>query len=156
MVIFFDLRNQYEIFCYLSTIEIYDMITQKSAAASVELIIEFKAVLFPYAGEGPRDCIEFALVLAHCLFQLSGDASGQKFIEEIPLDTNDSESMSDREIHPTLARVRKFIVGAISSDFFLFLKNLIESEIIASFEPYSSKCNQFSLEHFISSQMSRI
>ena len=120
MVIFFDLRNQYEIFCYLSTIEIYDMITQKSAAASVELIIEFKAVLFPYAGEGPRDCIEFALVLAHCLFQLSGDASGQKFIEEIPLDTNDSESMSDREIHPTLARVRKFIVGAISSDFFYF------------------------------------
>ena len=104
------------------------MITQKSAAASVELIIEFKAVLFPYAGEGPRDCIEFALVLAHCLFQLSGDASGQKFIEEIPLDTNDSETMSDREIHPTLARVRKFIVGTIPSDFFLYFSKISSNQ----------------------------
>ena len=75
---------------------------QLTAAAAVELIIEFKAVLFPYAAEGPKDCIEYALVLAHCLFQLSGDAGGRKFIDEGT--GNENQTFNEQAIHESLQK----------------------------------------------------
>ena len=77
---------------------------QVTAATAVELIIEFKAVLFPYASEGPKDCIEFALVLAHCLFQLSGDAGGKKFMDEVPLEGDSTSSFPDRPLNEGLVK----------------------------------------------------
>ena len=70
---------------------------QLTASAAVELIIEFKAVLFPHSAEGPKDCIEYALVLAHCLFQLSGDAGGKKFIEDVSTEEISGKWSTDAE-----------------------------------------------------------
>ena len=44
--------------------------------SSLELILEFKSILFP--PDNPEQ-ITYALILAHALFQLSGDASGLAF-----------------------------------------------------------------------------
>ena len=77
---------------------------QLQVTSSLELIIEFKAILFPTSLEGSKDSIEYCLVLIYCLFQLSGDSHGLSFINHSDGTTDQSQQRSNPPppIHPKL------------------------------------------------------
>ena len=109
---------------------------QLQVTSSLELIIEFKAILFPTSLEGSKDSIEYCLVLIYCLFQLSGDSHGLSFINHSDGTTDQSQQRSNPPppIHPKL-------MGAINAVWNILLAARcleFESQCRVSIPPGSS------------------
>ena len=91
---------------------------QLQVTSSLELIIEFKSALFPVT-DNYAEQTNFALVLAHALFQLSGDAAGLAFASNNH--ENNSSANPPPPIHPKLTtainQIWKILLAARCGDF---------------------------------------